>query len=164
MRSRIVWAVLILAVVLVAVVAFVLMRFNLSALEDPGRLETSIANHGRHFLIRRASRQGTPPAPRDRKASIASGETLYGLECGMCHGADGCAQTNMGRWMYPRAANLTAQEVQNYSEAEMFWIINNGIRLSGMPAFNKVETEEHIWNLVDYMRTLPRDGCHEPSR
>lgn len=161
MRSRIVWAILILGIVLVAIM---LMRFNLSALEDPGRLETAVANRGRHFLVRRASRQGIPPAPKDRKAGVANGETLYGLDCGMCHGADGCAQTNMGRWMYPRGADLTAQEVQGYSDAEMFWIIKNGIRLSGMPAFSKVETDEHIWNLVDYVRSLPRDACRERSR
>jgi mono/diheme cytochrome c family protein len=45
--------------------------------------------------------------------------------------------------------------VQAYSDRELFWIVKNGIRLSGMPAFGKVESDEHIWNLVHYIRTLP---------
>jgi hypothetical protein len=44
--------------------------------------------------------------------------------------------------MYPRAADLTSRDVQAYSDQEVFWIIKNGIRLSGMPAFGRVESEE----------------------
>src|SRR5262249_17458476 len=58
MRSRTAWTILVLAVVLIAIA---LMRFNLSALREPGSLETSFANWGTHFLIRRASRHGIPP-------------------------------------------------------------------------------------------------------
>jgi mono/diheme cytochrome c family protein len=45
--------------------------------------------------------------------------------------------------------------VQQYSDPELFWIVKNGIRLSGMPGFGKVESDEHIWDLVRYLRTLP---------
>lgn len=161
MRSRTAWVILVL---LVAVIAIALMRFNLAALPEPGRLETRLANRGRHFLIRRGSRQGIPAPPKDKKASIEKGSTLYGLDCGMCHGPNGRAQTDMGRWMYPRAADLTAEEVQSYSDPELFWIIKNGIRFSGMPAFGKVETEEHIWNLVNYVRTLPSGVLQKNAR
>ncbi|MBV9874129.1 MAG: cytochrome c, partial [Verrucomicrobia bacterium] len=41
---------------------------------------------------------------------------------------------------------------------ELFWIVKNGIRFSGMPAFGKVESDEHIWNLVNYLRTLRLSG------
>ena len=53
-------------------------------------------------------------------------------------------------------ANLISSQVQRYSDRELFWIVKNGIRLSGMPAFAKVETDEHIWNVIEYLRTLPR--------
>lgn len=157
MRSRLAWTIAILVVVVI-VIGVLLMRFNLTALEEPGRLETLVADRGRRFFIHRASRRGVPPPPADKKASITSGSVLYGLECGMCHGADGHAQTPMGKWMYPRAADLTRQDVQRYSDNELFWIIQNGIRLSGMPAFGKVESEEHIWNLAHYVRTLRGDS------
>jgi mono/diheme cytochrome c family protein len=56
--------------------------------------------------------------------------------------------------MYPRASDLTSERVQSYSDQELFWIINNGIRFTGMPAFGKMETPDHIWSLVNYVRTL----------
>jgi len=56
--------------------------------------------------------------------------------------------------MYPHASDLTSPEVQQYSDREVFWIVKNGIRLSGMPAFGRVESDEHIWNLAHYVRTL----------
>lgn len=145
-----------LAVVLV--IGIGLMRFNLSALQEPGRLETSVANWGTRFLIRRASRHGIPARPADTKASVASGNTLYFSECGTCHGSDGRTPTPMGQWMYPRAADLTSERVQSFSDQELFWIIQNGIRFTGMPAFGKVETADHIWDLVNYVRTLRGGG------
>jgi len=151
MRSRIGWAILILLVV-VAVVA--LIRFNLTALQEPGRFETLVANRVTHFVIRRASQQRIPPRPSDVKASAADGSRSYNAECGMCHGSDGRSQTPIGRWMYPRAADLTSAQVQSFSDQELFWIIQNGIRYTGMPAFGKVETADQIWNLVNYVRTL----------
>ena len=60
--------------------------------------------------------------------------------------------------MYPRAADLTSKQVQSYSDQELFWIINNGIRFTGMPGFGKMETPERIWGLVNYVRTLPGDS------
>jgi len=64
-------------------------------------------------------------------------------------------RTESGASWYPRAADLTSREVQRYSDRELFWIVKNGVRLSGMPAFGNVEPDEHIWNLVEYVRTLP---------
>jgi len=64
--------------------------------------------------------------------------------------------------MYPRAADLTSRDTQSYTDQELFWIIKNGIRLSGMPAFGKVEPDEHIWDLVFYVRTLPKPQLSSP--
>jgi hypothetical protein len=58
--------------------------------------------------------------------------------------------------MYPRAAVLTSERVQSFSDEELFWIIQNGIRFTGMAAFGKVETGDNIWTLVDHVRTLHR--------
>ena len=162
MRSRTAWTILVLVVVLIAV-AIALMRFNLSALQEPGRLETSVANWSTQLLIRRASRHGIPPRPQDTQASVRSGNTLYSSECGLCHGSDGRTPSPMGRWMYPRAADLTSEQVQRYSDQELFWIIQNGIRFTGMPAFGKVESGDHIWNLVDYVRTLRGESRNKAS-
>lgn len=58
--------------------------------------------------------------------------------------------------MYPRAADLTSRDSQSYSDEEPFWIVKNGVRMSGMPAFGKVESDEHLWGLVFYVRNLAK--------
>jgi mono/diheme cytochrome c family protein len=131
-------------------------QFTLSALPEPGGAEVFLATKAKHYLVHRSSREGIPPAPTDRQASIKEGERLFGTECGACHGMSGHSPTDAGRWMYPRAADLTSRDLQSYSDEDVFWIIKNGIRLSGMPAFGRVESDEHIWDLVFYVRALPK--------
>jgi len=143
-------------VVILLVVAIAAFQFNPSAVPEPGRLETFVANTGLRLLVwREARRETIPPAPANRQASIEEGDKLFGLECADCHGNDGHSPTDEGRWMYPRAANLISKQVQRYSDRELFAMIKNGVRLSGMPAFARVETDEHIWNIVHYLRKLP---------
>lgn len=154
MRSRMALTVLVLAAVLIGVA---LMQFNLSAQQEPGPVETAISNRAKRFFIRRASRHGIPPRPVDLKTSVENGGTHYGLDCSICHADDGRGQREPGQWEYPRAADLTSKRVQSYSDEELFWIIQNGIRYTGMPSFAKVETPDHIWDLVNYVRTLPGD-------
>jgi len=66
MRQRILWAIVMLAVVLMGIA---LMRFNLTALHEPGPSETRLANLSKRYFIYRASRHGIPPRPQDTKAS-----------------------------------------------------------------------------------------------
>jgi mono/diheme cytochrome c family protein len=143
-------------VLLAAIIATATSLFTLSALPEPGRTETFVATRAKHFLVRRSSREIIPPTPAAQEASAKEGERLFGTECGACHGNSGHNPTDAGRWMYPRAADLTSRDSQSYSDQELFWIIKNGIRLSGMPAFGKVESDEHIWDLVFYVRNLPK--------
>jgi mono/diheme cytochrome c family protein len=154
MRLRVIIVLIIIAVGAGAVV-LAYNRIKLDALHEPGSAETFLATNLKKVLIARSSSKGIPPAPTDLKASAKEGETVYGTDCSMCHGMDGHSPTDTGRWMYPRASDLTSPLVQQYSDRELFWIIKNGIRLTGMPAFGKVEPDEHIWNLVHYVRTLP---------
>src|SRR5579863_736823 len=132
----------------------VISQFSLSAKPEPGRMETLLADTAKHFYVRIGSREAIPAPPENLQASIDQGDKLFGTECADCHGLDGHKLSDAGRWMYPRAADLTSAEVQQYSDRELFWILRNGIRFSGMPAFSNVETDEHIWNLVHYLRTL----------
>ena len=155
MRLRVIIVVIIIAAGIAAVILG-LTQIKIDALHDPGPVETFLATSLKRILIARSSSQGIPPAPTDLATSVKEGETVYGTDCSMCHGMDGRSQTDNGRWMYPRASDLTSSLVQKYSDQELFWIVKNGIRLTGMPAFGKVESDEHIWNLVNYIRTLPQ--------
>jgi mono/diheme cytochrome c family protein len=134
---------------------FSLLTVNVGALNDPGPIETYLASLLKRALIHSASKRQVPLRPRkEQQVGVGEGDQLFSAECAACHGLDGRAPTDIGRWMSPRAANLGSPEVQQYTDAELFWIIKNGVRFSGMPAFGKVESDEHIWNLVQYVRRL----------
>jgi mono/diheme cytochrome c family protein len=160
MRTGILWMITVLAVVLIGVAA---LSFNLTALHEPGTVETRVANLFKHFFVYRASLHGIPPRSPDAKASIERGASYFGQDCGICHGGDGRSKVPPGRWMYPRASDLTSKQVQSYSDQELFWVIQNGIRFTGMPAFGDVETPDHVWDLVNYVRTLPDDSQQNDS-
>jgi mono/diheme cytochrome c family protein len=154
---------ILIALAMAAVVVNVgVNQIRLDALQEPGQVETFLATVVKQFLVRRSSREGIPPAPTHLQGSIAEGDKLYATDCSMCHGPDGHTPSDSGRWMYPRASDLTSPLVGRYSDRELFWIVKNGIRLSGMPAFGRVESDEHIWNLVHYLRTM-QGSAHPKS-
>jgi mono/diheme cytochrome c family protein len=144
MRKRGVFIAAAIVVLFAGIGLFAFAHFQLAAVEEPSHFETLAATWAKHVLIHHASRQDIPPAPTDRQFSLVEGDKVFGVDCAACHGMDGHRPTDAGRWMHPRAADLTSKEVQSYSDRELFWIIKNGIRLSGMSAFAKVESDEHI--------------------
>src|SRR6201997_3349706 len=95
MRSRIIWTTVASGVVLIGIG---LMHFSLTALQEPGPLETRIANLVKPSVIRWASRHGIPPPPVDTRASVEAGGTHFGLDCSICHGVDGLSKTPSGQW------------------------------------------------------------------
>ena len=151
LRALLAWG--IVALIAVAVIVAI-TQVKLDAIHEPGSIETFLATQTKHLLVGWYSRRDVPVAPTDVHASASQGNKIYSVDCSMCHGSDGRTPSDTGRWMYPRASDLTSQEVQHYTDRELFWIIKNGIRLTGMPAFGKVESDENIWNLVNYVKSL----------
>lgn len=142
-------------VVLIFIVAtYGVMHVTVSALPEPGPSETSIATKVKGWYISRAVRTSVPAAPQNSTSRVSAGETLFGMACATCHGQDGRTPAPIGQSMYPRVLDLGSPEVQGMSDRELFWIIKNGIRLSGMPGFAKIESDEQIWDLAYYVRSL----------
>ncbi len=146
-------------VVLVAGVGLVtswiaLRRFSLSALQEPGAWEIRMATRAKHWLVAREAHGPFPARPPNDATSAAIGNMQFGVRCAPCHGADGTSPTDIGRWMYPRAADLGSPSVRAYSDDQLFWIIKHGIRLTGMPGFGKSMPDEQIWHLVNYVRRI----------
>lgn len=140
---------------LLGVMAVVLTaRLNLSAVPDPGRVETRAATMGRHWIIARNVREHPVAEPSAEPSSLDSGGMTFNGDCAFCHGQDGKTPTDVGLAMYPRAPSLASPEVQQWSDAELFWIIRNGNRYSGMGAFGKSLSDQQIWDLVRFVRSL----------
>ena len=154
MLRRGMFFILLVLLVVAAGLTFVAYQFNLSALNEPGRTETYLATKAKLWLVSRSARGPLPPAPPSDSSSGALGEMDFMENCAACHGKDGRKPTDIGRWMYPRSLDLGSPEVQQWSDAELFWIIKNGIRLSGMPGFGKIHSDVEIWHLVQYIRSL----------
>ena len=151
-------AVGVVVVIVIAAVIFGIASFNLSALPDPGRFETSVATHAKAWYIGRAARMSAHPALPNNAASVAAGSALFSMDCASCHGEDGRKPTPVGKSMYPRAVDLSSPQVQQMSDPEIFWVIKNGVRLSGMPGFARINSDDEIWQLAYYVRSLGKDG------
>lgn len=133
------------------------LRVDLSAIQQPGRTgEYLRSKMTRAVIRRRAVREDIPPPPADRETSmsLATGKSVYDADCASCHGPDAHMPTAVGQGMLPRTVALDSPSVQSYSDRELFSIIREGIRFTGMPGFAQAETNEHIWDVVDYLRSL----------
>lgn len=153
-RSAGIWVVIIVVVIALCA-AFVISRMNISALEEPGGVETRVATFAKHQIVARQAARMHIVEPAPSAASASTGQVLFSIECATCHGKDGRSPTHIGQSMYPRVPDLGSSEVQSWSDPELFWIIAHGVRLSGMPGFRQFNTDEQLWNLVHYIRTLP---------
>jgi len=145
---------LVLGLLVVLGLAFAANHASISALEEPGPLETYAATKAKQWLVSRSARGPLPAAPPDDATSRAAGQMLFSGRCAFCHGQDGREPTAEGRSMYPRAPALSSPRVQSWSDTELFWIVKHGIRLTGMPGFGRIHSDDEIWHLVHYVRSL----------
>ena len=87
---------------------------------------------------------------------LASARAHFADHCASCHGNDGRGQTSIGRNLYPKAPDMTLPDTQDLVDGELFGIIENGIRLTGMPAWSAGGSHaDESWALVAFIRTLP---------
>ncbi len=128
-------------------------RASVSALEEPGPIETWAATRLKRWLIGRAARSSALRVTID-PATAAVGAMRFRGECAPCHGLDGRSLSDIGRGLSPRAVDLGSPEVQAWSDAELFWIIKHGVRFTGMPGFAAALDDAEIAALVAYVRTI----------
>jgi len=75
--------------------------------------------------------------------------------CRLCHGAPGYAQTQVAKGLYPKPPEYKSKNVQRWRDAELYWIIDNGIKMTGMPAFGPTHSKDELWGVVTFVRHLP---------
>ncbi|MBI2819791.1 MAG: c-type cytochrome [Acidobacteria bacterium] len=75
--------------------------------------------------------------------------------CAMCHSLAGSGDTGIGRNLYPKPPDMRTALTQDLSDGELYYIIHNGIRFTGMPAWSDADGPEEIWELVSFIRRLP---------
>ena len=143
-------------IVIVAVFIWVDSR-GISAKAEPGRLETAVARTMRRLAIPGDARDRKNPVALSPEV-IAEGMGHYADHCASCHANDGSGETEIGRGLYPKAPDMRLPATQSLTDGELFYIIENGVRLTGMPAWStgRPDGEESTWHLVHFIRELPR--------
>ncbi|MCX2726566.1 c-type cytochrome [Thermomicrobium sp. 4228-Ro] len=101
----------------------------------------------------------TPPAVGSR--GVETGRIVYLGTCAPCHGADADGKGWFGTLSYPPASRLDDEETQARSDAELYWIIAHGLSFTGMPGFAARLSDEQIWAVIAYLRTL-RSSVAQP--
>src|SRR5271169_2074621 len=153
------WKVVSLILVVLAVAAagygLILVRRGFSALATPSAVEEFAATTARKLAVPSTYRQlRNPIAPSTE--NIRGGMEHFSFHCSPCHSNDGGGQTIYGKGFYPKPPDLRAAGTQNKSDGELYYTIENGVRLSGMPAFSGTHTVPQTWRLVLFIRHLPQ--------
>lgn len=146
-----------LAIVVGAIGVWYFVNSGVSAKEQPGRVEEFIARRVRNMAIARRAKSLTNPVEYSAEV-IADGRAHFADHCATCHANDGSGRTAIGQGLWPKAPDMRQPPTQNLSDGELFWIIENGIRFTGMPAWSTgaQEGETASWHLVHFIRRLPK--------
>ena len=143
-----------LAAVIILALAAVLRLKGLSTRDEPTAIERVVARVGRRLAIPRNGRTATNPVPFSPEV-WAESRAHFADHCATCHGNDGSGQTEMGQRFYPKVPDMRLEETQELTDGELYWIIENGVRLTGMPAWGPGGGEDlDTWKLVHFIRHL----------
>jgi mono/diheme cytochrome c family protein len=127
---------------------------DFSASKPPGRLEERLSTFALNRSIDRRAPKAPNPLGRSPEAA-AAGLALFKVHCVSCHGAPGVDPSEGGASLNPPAPGLTLPRVQARTDGELQWIVSNGIRMTGMPAFGASRSEQEVWQIVAALRRLP---------
>jgi mono/diheme cytochrome c family protein len=129
-------------------------RFNVAA-NAPPDFTDKVAPWVLDKALDRRAREITDPIAKDPGA-VARGLSDYREDCLICHGAPGVDAAEFREGMNPTPPEIEAAAVQNLSDAKLFWVIKNGIRMSGMPAFGVNAKDDEIRDIVAFVRHVPQ--------
>src|SRR5215470_17766537 len=91
--------------------------------------------------------------------NLKEGQEHFGHHCAICHGLDGEATgVPFANKMAPPIPSFSSKDVQDYTDGQLKWIIQNGIDPSGMPSWKGTLTDNEMWTLVNFIRHLPAKG------
>ena len=128
---------------------------DFSASTSPSKLEERLAQFTvNRSIARHAPRKDNPLAASPE--AVAAGLLLFREHCVLCHGAPGVDPSEEGASLNPPAPGLTLPRVQARPDGQLFWVVSQGIRMTGMPAFGPSRSQQEIWQLVAALRRLPR--------
>ena len=132
---------------------------------EPGSFETRVARAVRGLAIPSEFKVRTNPLGTSEDV-FRPGMEHFARYCAMCHANDGSGRdTPFGKGLFPKPPDLRGEATQSLTDGEIFYIIENGVRFTGMPAFGTGSAdpagERLAWQLVSFIRHLPRITADE---
>ncbi len=150
------------AALLLAAGVFLLGTHGLSAREQPGPIEQWVARQARALAVPKDARNRENPIP-DAPQVQAEARAHWADHCAACHANNGSGDVEMGKHVYPPAPDMRQPDTQQMTDGELFFIIQNGIRMTGMPGWGSGShhDEQDSWKLVHFIRHLPQLTAEE---
>jgi mono/diheme cytochrome c family protein len=149
------WAGLLLITAILVALAVVALAAGVvdMSMRKPSALERFMGPALRDASVRaRAPRNvHAPTAPE----VVARGRDEYREHCLVCHGVPDGTQSSIAAGLSPAPPDLADPTTQSRSDGELFFIVSQGIRMTGMPAFARSEPEDIRWALVAFLRRMP---------
>lgn len=128
--------------------------YNIGADRPHSKLVASALTQLRENAIEHHARDIEVPADLNDSKRVSAGAGLYAGMCTGCHLGPGLGKSEISQGLYPPAPELA--KVSDLSPAEQFWIIKHGVKFSAMPAWGKTHDDQLIWDMVAFLRRLPR--------
>lgn len=128
--------------------------YNIGADAPHSRLVYGVLQELRERAVASYSRDVKPPADLNSPRRIAAGAGLYNEMCTGCHLGPGVERSELSQGLYPAAPELARGD--DLSAAEQFWVIKHGVKLTAMSAWGKTHDDQLIWDMVAFIRQLPR--------
>ena len=138
--------------------AIYLRSHGFSARPEPSNAETFVARRVRSLAIPSDARTAINPVKFGPEI-LSEAREHFADHCASCHANDGSGNTSIGKGLYPRPPDMRQTATQQLSDGELYWVIHNGIRFTGMPAFGEDKPgspDEDSWKLVHFVRHLPK--------
>ena len=154
MRSLILALIIICLLVAAGIVYLFSGYYDISATRPHWKTTVWIINEVRERSVEFHSKTIKPHDLKDPKL-LKVGVEHYHEMCRLCHGAPGQEEEEFARGLYPKPPDLASKDVQEMSDAEAFWILKNGIKMTGMPAFGPTHNDDDLWGIVSFWRRLP---------
>src|ERR1700678_472943 len=152
-----------LAILICAIGAglFWITSTGMSARATPGAVETFLGRSIRNMSIPKDARRLQNPMTASPETLIEA-QRHFADHCASCHGNDGRGGTEMGQKLYPPAPDMTLPATQNLTDGELYYIIENGVRFTGMPAWGAGGPNDHdTWHLILFIRHMPQVSRQE---
>jgi mono/diheme cytochrome c family protein len=147
------------AVSIGVIAVWLLLKFGtggFSARAKPSPMEQFAAATARKLAISEHAKDLRNPVPYSIEA-LEQAQAHWADHCAFCHANDGSGNTEVGRNLYPKPPDMRASPTQSLSDGELYFTINRGIRLTGMPAWGEPgDDDEDSWKLVYFIRHLPK--------